>query len=157
MSSDRAPGADDDGFGTVTLFENLRALAANEFVPKRTVEFQFYMAEDAGLLGSQEITSNYKRNNINVVTMLQLNMAGRMPNGTSYLDGIIRCGYACSDHASFNKYVFPSAKAFEAITGGADNPYIHTFKDIIENGIGLNPVLEFAKHSLAYLHETSNA
>jgi len=37
-----APGADDDGSGTVTILEAYRALIAAGFHPERTVEFHWY-------------------------------------------------------------------------------------------------------------------
>ncbi|KAG8935152.1 Leucine aminopeptidase 1 [Tulasnella sp. 418] len=41
-----APGADDDGSGTVTILESYRALIAAGFTPKETVEFHWYSAEE---------------------------------------------------------------------------------------------------------------
>lgn len=38
-------GADDDGSGTMTIFEAYRGLISAGFLPKRTVEFHFYSAE----------------------------------------------------------------------------------------------------------------
>lgn len=40
-----APGADDDGSGTVTILEALRGLLASGLKPTRNVEFQWYAAE----------------------------------------------------------------------------------------------------------------
>lgn len=54
-----APGADDDGSGTVTILEAYRALIASGFAPKRTVEFHWYSAEEGGLLGSQAVARDY--------------------------------------------------------------------------------------------------
>ena len=50
-SSGRAPGADDDGSGTVNLMEIFRALIAADFKPSYPVEFHWYSGEEAGLLG----------------------------------------------------------------------------------------------------------
>jgi leucyl aminopeptidase len=41
-TSGRAPGADDDGTGTVNLIEALRALLAAGFAPTTPVEFHWY-------------------------------------------------------------------------------------------------------------------
>lgn len=40
-----APGAEDDGSGTMAILETLRVLVAAGFRPKRTVEFHWYAAE----------------------------------------------------------------------------------------------------------------
>lgn len=52
-----APGADDDGSGTVTILEALRVLLTDSDIAKgkqeNTIEFQWYSAEEGGLLGSQ--------------------------------------------------------------------------------------------------------
>ena len=50
-SSGRAPGADDDGSGTVNLMEIFRALIAADFKPSYPVEFHWYSGEEAGLRG----------------------------------------------------------------------------------------------------------
>lgn len=48
-----APGADDDCSGTVSILEAFRVLAKSGFIPIRgPVEFHWYAAEEAGLLGS---------------------------------------------------------------------------------------------------------
>ena len=75
-----APGADDDGSGTVTILEALRVLLKSEAVIKgnasNTVEFHWYSAEEGGLLGSQAIFSAYKKEGRDVKAMLQQDMTG---------------------------------------------------------------------------------
>ncbi|KAJ7300862.1 hypothetical protein DFH08DRAFT_979251 [Mycena albidolilacea] len=62
-----APGADDDGSGSVTILENYRALLAADFHPERSLEFHWYSAEEGGLLGSQAVAKAYEgRVNVNV-------------------------------------------------------------------------------------------
>lgn len=76
----RAPGADDDGLGTVTTLEALRlvsgALADGSFLPYNTLEFHYYSAEEGGLLGSIDVFSKYFAENATVVGMLQQDMTG---------------------------------------------------------------------------------
>lgn len=56
-----APGADDDGSGTVSILEAFRVLAKRGFVPRDgPVEFHWYAAEEAGLLGSLDV-AGYKK------------------------------------------------------------------------------------------------
>lgn len=75
-----APGADDDGSGTVTILEALRVLLTDEKVIKgeaeNTVEFHWYSAEEGGLLGSQAIFQSYEKEGRDVKAMLQQDMTG---------------------------------------------------------------------------------
>lgn len=75
-----APGADDDGSGTVTILEAFRVLLTSEDVIKgnaeNTIEFHWYSAEEGGLLGSQAIFSSYEKAGRDVKAMLQQDMTG---------------------------------------------------------------------------------
>lgn len=75
-----APGADDDGSGTVTTLEVLRVLLSDKNVvagkAQNTIEFHWYSAEEAGLLGSQAIFSEYEAQGRDVKAMLQQDMTG---------------------------------------------------------------------------------
>jgi len=73
-TSGRAPGADDDGSGTVNLMEAFRVLVSNGFKPTYPVEFQWYAGEEAGLLGSNAIATSYKSAGKQVRAMMQLDM-----------------------------------------------------------------------------------
>jgi leucyl aminopeptidase len=70
----RAPGADDDGSGSVNLLEAVRVLAESGFQPKTPVEFHWYAAEEVGLLGSQDIAKTYNDTGVEVKGMLQFDM-----------------------------------------------------------------------------------
>lgn len=72
----RAPGADDDGTGCVNLIEGFRALLAAGFEPRTPVEFHWYSAEEAGLLGSQAIATSYKNAGVQVRAFMELDMSG---------------------------------------------------------------------------------
>jgi bacterial leucyl aminopeptidase len=75
-----APGADDDGSGTVTILEALRVLLKDDDIvhgkAENTVEFHWYSAEEGGLLGSQAIFSEYEKQGRDVKAMLQQDMTG---------------------------------------------------------------------------------
>ncbi|TKA31366.1 Leucine aminopeptidase 1 [Salinomyces thailandicus] len=75
-----APGADDDGSGTVTILEALRVLLIDEDIlqgrAENTVEFHWYSAEEGGLLGSQAIFQSYESEGRDVKAMLQQDMTG---------------------------------------------------------------------------------
>ncbi|KAF2403298.1 Zn-dependent exopeptidase [Trichodelitschia bisporula] len=75
-----APGADDDGSGTVTILEALRVLLTIPEIARgeanNTIEFHWYSAEEGGLLGSQALFSTYQQQGRQVVAMLQQDMTG---------------------------------------------------------------------------------
>jgi leucyl aminopeptidase len=75
-----APGADDDGSGTVTILEVFAALLGSEDVvagkAPNTIEFHWYSAEEGGLLGSQAIFQQYEKDGRDVKAMLQQDMTG---------------------------------------------------------------------------------
>lgn len=125
-----APGADDNGSGTVTVLEAFRVFAKHGFKPKNTLEFHFYSAGKGGLLGSQAIFNYYKESGKVVLAMLNLDQVGYSsplkvgvsPAPVIYTDftdpalniflrqiilaytgqsaGISSCGFGCSDHVS---------------------------------------------------------
>jgi len=84
-----APGADDDGSGTVTILEALRVLLTSKDIVKgkgeNTVEFHWYSAEEGGLLGSQAIFSEYEKIGRDIKAMLQQDMTG-------YVQGTLDAG-----------------------------------------------------------------
>lgn len=79
-----APGADDDGSGTVTILEAFRVLLESNDIIKgkaaNTVEFHWYSAEEGGLLGSQAIFSSYHDHARDIKAMLQQDMTGYVHN-----------------------------------------------------------------------------
>ncbi|EIE81479.1 hypothetical protein G6F46_003175 [Rhizopus delemar] len=178
--SGRAPGADDDGSGTVTILEAFRSLVQNGFKPERSVEFHWYSGEEGGLLGSQAVSSKYQQQGKKVVGMLQNDMTGYIGNNkevigivtdhvddklTNFLKTLVdtyasipyvstKCGYACSDHASWLKYGFPSAFAIES-TFEDSNQNIHSENDVID-GLSFNHMKEFSKLALGFAVELSH-
>ncbi|TQW00821.1 hypothetical protein V2A60_001861 [Cordyceps javanica] len=84
-----APGADDDGSGTVTILEAFRTILQSQDIvdgkAHNTIEFHWYSAEEAGLLGSQAIFSEYEKGGRVVKAMLQQDMTG-------YVQGTIEAG-----------------------------------------------------------------
>jgi leucyl aminopeptidase len=84
-----APGADDDGSGTVTILEAFRTLLTSPAIiegkAENTVEFHWYSAEEGGLLGSQAIFKEYEQAGRDVKAMLQQDMTG-------YVQGTLDAG-----------------------------------------------------------------
>ncbi|KAG9094379.1 hypothetical protein FS749_012598 [Ceratobasidium sp. UAMH 11750] len=174
--NERAPGADDNGTGVVTLIEVFRALVAAKFAPIRPVEFHFYSGEEVGLLGSKAISTSYKSAGKGVYAMVNFDMTGYFAPGSpevialvtdrvdtglnTYLKSLISaycsipagtdyCGYACSDHASWTSAGYPAAFPFEAPTK-YENGNMHTPDDITSiDGFSWTHSLEFAKLAVA--------
>jgi bacterial leucyl aminopeptidase len=75
-----APGADDDGSGTVTILEAMRVLLTSKAIAEgkaaNTIEFHWYSAEEGGLLGSQAVFAEYSRQGRDVKAMFQQDMTG---------------------------------------------------------------------------------
>ncbi|KAK1232474.1 hypothetical protein PQX77_004374 [Marasmius sp. AFHP31] len=177
----RAPGADDDGSGTVSLIETFRALVASGFKPSTPLEFHWYAGEEGGLLGSQAVATSYKNAGAQVKAMIQFDMVAYFKPGTkevislnndnsdsglnAWLVKVAKaystlpaeltrtCGYGCSDHASWYKAGYPTAFPFEAADGNY-NPNIHTTGDTTSvNGFSWNHALEFVKLAVGAAYE----
>ena len=70
----RAPGADDNGTGTVAVLEVARQLAG---VPlDRTVRFVLFSGEEQGLVGAKAHAASLKAAGANVALMVNLDMVG---------------------------------------------------------------------------------
>ena len=79
-------GANDDASGTAVLLEIARNWQENGYVPRRTVLFAAWDAEELGLLGSIHYIQNPQYLPENVVAMLQLDMVGA-GGDILYIDG----------------------------------------------------------------------
>lgn len=161
FGSQHMPAADDDGSGTVTLMETFtllcQAYQAGELQLTHPIEFHWYSAEEVGLRGSQAVAAAYKRAKRPVIALLHNDMTGY--RGKSDGVGIIadyvdkelskflklvmkgytdrtvlesKCGYACSDSASFTKSGYRAAFQFEG-TFKESSPYIHSTDDTVEH------------------------
>ena len=178
----RAPGADDNASGIATITETIRILMASDFKPKRTIKFMGYAAEEVGLLGSKEIANSFKASGTKVVGVMQLDMTLR--HGTADKDivmmsdftnqaqnefigrlideyvkvpwGYSKCGYGCSDHASWTAAGYPASIPFES-TMDDINRAIHTAKDTVESSGGdAKHAAKFAKLATAFVVELAN-
>ncbi len=176
----RAPGADDNASGIATVSEIIRILVQNNYKPHRTIKFMAYAAEEVGLLGSKEIATAHKNAGERVVGVLQLDMTNF--KGTENLDivmmtdytnesqnkfigslidtyvsgvkwGYDKCGYGCSDHASWHTQGFPASMPFEARMNDM-NHNIHTANDTLKasNNTALHAA-KFARMGIAFVVE----
>jgi len=119
-----APGADDDGSGTVTILEALRVLLQDEDIVEgkatNTIEFHWYSAEEGGLLGSQAIFSSYHDEGRDIKAMLQQDMTG-------YVHKTIEAGEPESVGV-ITDFVDPGLTDFikRAVDEYCDIPYVET-------------------------------
>nr|CCO25562.1 Aminopeptidase [uncultured bacterium] len=175
----RAPGADDDASGIASMTEVLRAMVANGYKPRRTIKMMAYAAEEVGLRGSQEIAASFAAANSNVVGVMQLDMTNYKGATndiylfTDYTDttqtafvanliktylptlkvGYDKCGYACSDHASWYNKGYFTTMPFES-SMSTSNPHIHTTNDTFANsGNQAAHALKFARMAAAFAIE----
>lgn len=98
----------DDGSGAVTIMEVfstlLKAKDVVEGLAQNTVEFHWYSAESAGLLGSQAIFRSYVKDGRKVKAMIQQDMVG-------YVQGILNANKpetlgVVTDYAHFGLNTF---------------------------------------------------
>ncbi|TBR22510.1 M20/M25/M40 family metallo-hydrolase [bacterium] len=176
----RAPGADDNASGIATLTEAVRLLGEAGFRPKRTLQFMGYAAEEVGLRGSADIAKQYKAAGTKVVAVIQFDMTNYPGSGepiflltdnvdpslTAHLKKLVeaytgvpaaetRCGYGCSDHASWTRSGYPASAAFESAFDTM-NHQIHTDRDTLGNAGGdARHSVAFAKLATAFAIETA--
>lgn len=81
-------GADDNGSGTVGLLELSQSFAARKNELKRSMLFIAFCAEEIGLLGSAHFVKNPTVNLGNVVTMINMDMIGRLTDRKLIVYGI---------------------------------------------------------------------
>ncbi|PWY97563.1 Zn-dependent exopeptidase [Testicularia cyperi] len=176
-----APGADDDGSGTVTIIETLRVLLKSGWRPESDVEWHWYSAEEGGLLGSQAVAQSYERAATKVHAMLQQDMTAFVKAGTTETVGLVsdfvstplttfiaslvdeyldigytetKLGYAGSDHASWSKIGADSAFAIEATFENSNLKRIHTSQDTFDYPeFSFAHLMQFVRLSAAFVVE----
>ena len=171
------PAADDNGSGSVTVMETARTLLASGMKFKKPIYFIWYAAEEEGLIGSKYVVADFKKKKIPVDAVMQLDMTGYAYQNqqtmwlmtdfvsnelNTYLKTLIKtyvkkpvktsqCGYACSDHASWNKAGFKATFPFETEMGH-DNPENHTPEDKMDL-LSLEHMTDFAKLATSFAVE----
>jgi leucyl aminopeptidase len=176
----KAPGADDNASGIATITEVIRVLVNNNYHPQKTLKFMAYAAEEVGLLGSKEIAAKYKQNKAKVLGVMQLDMTNfkgsedldivMMTDYTNeeqnkfvgsiidtYVPGVKwgydKCGYGCSDHASWYTQGFPTSMPFESKMDEM-NHNIHTANDTLKvSSNTTDHAIKFAKMALGFVVE----
>lgn len=176
-----APGADDDASGIASITGLIAAIGKTGMKFKRSIHFMGYSAEELGLQGSDVIAKRYKRERKKVVGVLQLDMTGfeeRTPpavigdNTSKKQNEMVvslnnqfkskiglgtfsksRCGYGCSDHASWTSAGYPSSFIFET-KFGRHNKKLHTPNDVRRN-ISDKKMTNFSKLAAAFVVKVS--
>ena len=174
----RMPGAGDDGSGSSSLMEAARILLESPVQLKRPVYIIWYAAEERGLVGSQYVVEHFQEHSIPVLAAIQFDMTGYRPKAddptmwvfTDYTDKGLnkfvaqlidtyvhvpvdysRCGYGCSDHASWTDAGVPAAFPCES-SYEDHNPYIHSASDTMDL-LSLDHMTNFAKLAVAFALE----
>ncbi|TAL59340.1 MAG: M20/M25/M40 family metallo-hydrolase [Legionella sp.] len=177
----RMPGAGDDGSGSSTVMEIARVLLNSKTPLKHPVYIIWYAAEERGLKGSQYVVQHFLDNNIPVKAAIQFDMTGYRVEAndptmwvfTDYTDKALsnflaklidtyvkvpvdysRCGYGCSDHASWHDEGIPAA--FPCESNFEDhNPYIHSSDDTMDL-LSLEHMTNFTKLGIAFAIELAS-
>ncbi|MDP2866346.1 MAG: M20/M25/M40 family metallo-hydrolase [Elusimicrobiota bacterium] len=173
-----APGADDNASGVAVTHEVIRTLVEAGYRPSKTIKFIAFAAEEVGLRGSGEIAAAFKKGGVAVEGMLNLDMVNYKGSAldiyfisdntnaaqnaflgklvetyTAYTWSSIKCGYGCSDHASWTKNGYTASAPFES-TFEQYNPFIHKPVDTLsQSGGRAEHALKFAKLAVAYAVE----
>ena len=173
-----APGADDNASGVAATHEVIRTLVEAGYRPSKTIKFMAFAAEEVGLRGSGEVAASFKKAGVAVEGMLNLDMVNYKGSAldiyfvtdntsaaqnaflgklvetyTPYSWGSIKCGYGCSDHASWTKNGYPASIPFES-QFDQHSPFIHKPVDTLaQTGGRAEHALKFAKLAVAYAVE----
>lgn len=173
----RKPGADDDGSGSMTVLETARTIIASGTTFKKPIYFIWYAAEEEGLVGSDDVVKNFQDNKTGVEAVLHFDMTGYahhneptiwlMDDNTNaelntFMEQLIktytaqpvkytRCGYGCSDHASWDREGFPATIAAEARFEDT-NPVMHSSNDTMDK-LSLAHMTDYAKIATAFAVE----
>lgn len=179
-SRELKPGADDDGSGSMTVMAIARTLIESGMHFNKPIYIVWYSAEEEGLVGSGYVVKDFKAKNIAVDAVLQMDMTGYAYKNdptiwlitdnvnkdlTNYLETLVktyvkspvsrtRCGYSCSDHASWDSAGVKASFPFESSFGN-DDPYIHTAQDTMEV-LSLSHMTDYAKLGVAFAVELAD-
>ncbi|MBA3904985.1 MAG: hypothetical protein C0522_15130, partial [Rhodocyclaceae bacterium] len=177
-----APGADDNGSGTAVNLEIVRSIAANERKYKfaYTVHILWFCGEEQGLVGSNAMAQQYKKDGAEIIAYFNNDMIGYTDPrfgvrlsfmtrfSTLWLTNVCKetaAAYVpdlpsgdttacCSDQQSFFQAGFPAAGIFETPTSGVSYPQYHRTGDTYNSGlINYEQVYLFGKANFACILE----
>lgn len=125
-------GADDNASGTTTLLQLAQDIVAHG-PADRSIIFQFYAAEEMGLLGSAYFTNNPLVPLDQIAAMLNLDMVGRVREENLYIGGS------------------GTAAPFEAMVAAVDDASPLNFKVMGKGGVGPSDHASFARKGIPVL------
>ncbi|KAI5984794.1 Zn-dependent exopeptidase [Pisolithus marmoratus] len=179
FGSERAPGGNDDGSGTISILNIARRIKQTSITFRTNVELVVFAGEEQGLLGSKAYAKELRERGTNIILMIQADMlAYHVPDeppqlglaqlwviGTpevTQLVGNISAIYSpeltlgftvvcCSDHQSFHEQGYPATHLFER-AGPIADPMYHNSGDLSDRpGYDLNQVRSICKVQFATL------
>jgi len=155
-TTQRAPGADDNGSGTAGVLEILRAISENGATFRRTISIALWAGEEQGLVGSRYEAAQLSDAGVEIDGYINLDMIG-YPNSAApttlywstngvdrpltdfgveltytYLGDDTLIGYStgcCSDQQSFVENGYRAVSVFES-TAASRNPNYHQSTDL---------------------------
>ncbi|MFP4624722.1 MAG: M28 family peptidase, partial [Gemmatimonadota bacterium] len=167
-SNRRSPGADDNTSATVALLETARIMADRP--QAATMEFAFFTAEEAGLLGSREYARRALEEGKNVAGAINNDMVGyandhRLDNTIRYSSAAVRdlqhaAAFLFTDLILYDAHYYRSTDAhalydaFGDVIGGIGSypilasPHYHLEHDVLET-INHRLVTEVTKTTIA--------
>jgi len=173
-----APGADDNGSGSAVNLEFARILATYGQKFQYTIEVQWYVGEEQGLLGSKALATDYSNRKVAVVAMFNTDMIGytsptygitlSFMTGSATASLTTACrnivatyvptlktattSACCSDQQSWYTAGYPAIGIFETPTTSVVYPSYHTSADTIEK-VNMVQVYQFAQGLLSCIGE----
>ncbi|NQV03630.1 MAG: M20/M25/M40 family metallo-hydrolase [Bacteroidia bacterium] len=106
---DTAPGADDNGSGTVATMEIARVMKKMDFQPEATIKFCLFAAEELGLFGSRFLAERSREEGEDIRYMLNMDMIANNPDSVNLIK--------IYEYVLFEWAAQVAASAFEAYTG----------------------------------------
>lgn len=161
-------GADDNASGTAALLEIAQKFSSERKDLKRSILFMAFGAEETGLLGSAYFVKSPEFQNMNIVSMLNMDMIGRMTDNkliiygtgtspvwdklidsvnSSYAFNITKTpdGFGPSDHSSFYSKNIPVLHFFSGTHSDYHSPSDDYEKINIDDAVKIaNMVFEVA-------------
>jgi hypothetical protein len=177
FGSQRAPGGNDDGSGTIALLGIARVVARTGLTFRSNVELVAFAGEEQGLYGSKAYAREMREKNANITVMIQADMLGYhrpgeppqlglpmyigtpevahlVSNMSAIYSPELSVGYTaacCSDHQSFHEQGYASTQVFER-AGPIADPMYHNSGDLSERpGYDLSQIRSIAKVQFATL------
>jgi Zn-dependent M28 family amino/carboxypeptidase len=170
----KAPGANDNASGVAAVIEVARVLKAQSFIPKNTIEFVTFAAEENDLNGSADFAGKAANSSKNIIAMLNNDMIATATgaesswtvniadydNSSTLRSDFVACGerYTSLNFANDNSYNDESdsysfsQQGFKVIflIGNEDDGNYHTTNDMVSN-CNFDFCREVTKLSCAYL------